>query len=243
MAKHAQSVLMKKQLTSREQEKAIAHAMEAYKAKLQKPEMEQKPLKTICQEAVEEWREKGISVTVSADTVQRRLMGGRSHTEFNAEKNVWLALEEETKVVEYCLALAKRGLPLNHKQLKFHVDSLLQARLGDKFPEGGVSKNWSTQFIQRHSANLGRYWSTSLDIARGRAVNPNMNAQWYKLLGDTLTEKKIEQDCIWAALMLWYSDHSNTTGHKREMSTSGQRGENLTRQISSPYIARPIKKH
>jgi hypothetical protein len=44
-------------------------------------------------------------------------------------------------------------------------------------------------------------------------------------------------------LMLWYPDHSNTTGHKREMSTSGQRGENLTRQISSPYIARPIKKH
>jgi hypothetical protein len=99
----------------------------------------------------------------------------------------------QTKVVEYCLALAKRGFPLNHKQLKFHVNSLLQAQLGDKFPEGGVGKNWSTQFIQRHSADLGHYWSTSLDTARGRAVNPNTNMQWYKLLGDTLTEKKIEQ--------------------------------------------------
>jgi hypothetical protein len=144
MAKHAQSVSMKKRLASHEREKAIAHAMEAYKAELQKPEKERKPLKTICCEAAEEWREKGISVTVSADTVRRRLTGGRSHTEFNAEKNAWLAPEEEMKVVEYCLALAKRGFPLNHKQLKFHVDSLLQARLGDKFLEGGVGKNWST---------------------------------------------------------------------------------------------------
>ena len=74
-------------------------------------------------------------MTVSADTVRRCLAGGRSHAEFNAEKNAWLALEEEKKVVEYCLALAKRGFPLNHKQLKFHVDSLLRARLGDNFPE------------------------------------------------------------------------------------------------------------
>ncbi|KAG1775879.1 hypothetical protein EV702DRAFT_972317, partial [Suillus placidus] len=121
-------------------EKAIAHAMEAYKAELQKPEMEWKPLKTIS----EEWQEKGISVTVSADTVRRRLTGGRSHPEFNAEKNAWLAPEEEMKVVEYCLALAKRGFLLNHKQLKFHVNSLLQAQLGDNFPEGGIGKNWST---------------------------------------------------------------------------------------------------
>ncbi|KAG1866780.1 hypothetical protein F4604DRAFT_1585463, partial [Suillus subluteus] len=101
----------------------------------------------ICQEAAEEWREKGISVTVSTDTVQRCLTGGRSHTEFNAEKNTWLAPEEEKKVVEYYLALAKRGFLLNHKQLKFHVNSLLQAWLGDNCPEGGVGKNWSTQFI------------------------------------------------------------------------------------------------
>ncbi|KIK35855.1 hypothetical protein CY34DRAFT_36751, partial [Suillus luteus UH-Slu-Lm8-n1] len=141
----------------------------------QKPEMEWKPLKTICREAAEEWREKGISVTVSADTVRRRLTGGRSHTKFNVKKNMWFAPEEVMKVVEYCLALAKRGFPLNHKQLKFHVDSLLQAWLGDKFPEGG-----------RHSVDLGHYWSTSLDTARGCAVNPNTNMQWYKLLGDTL---------------------------------------------------------
>jgi hypothetical protein len=125
--------------------------------------------------------------------------GRKSHTEFNAERNAWLTLEEETKVVKYCLALAKRGFLLNHKQLKFHVDSLLQAQLGDKFLEGGVSKNWSTQFIQQHSANLGHYWRTSLDTARGHAVNPNMNTQWYKMLGYTLLEKKIKQDCIWAA--------------------------------------------
>ncbi|KAG2361619.1 hypothetical protein BDR07DRAFT_1286767 [Suillus spraguei] len=134
---------MKKHLASQERERAIAHAMEVYTAQLQKPKMEQKPLKTICSEVAEEWKEKGQCVTVSADTVQRHLAGGRSHTGFNAEKNAWLIPEEEKKVVEYCLALAKRGFPLNHKQLKFHVGSLLHAWLGDNFPEKGVGKNWS----------------------------------------------------------------------------------------------------
>lgn len=73
--------------------------MEDYKAELQKPEMERKPLKTICQEAAEEWRGKGITVTVSADTVRRRLTGGRSYTKFNAEKNVWLAPDLQGSVI------------------------------------------------------------------------------------------------------------------------------------------------
>ncbi|KAG1877373.1 hypothetical protein F4604DRAFT_1680054 [Suillus subluteus] len=111
------------------------------------------------------------------------------HAQFNAETNAWLTMEEEEGVVGYCLALAKRGFPLNHKHLKFHVDALFD----------GVGKNWTDHFVGRHSAQLGHYWSSSLDTACGRAVNPNTNVEWYKLLEETLEEKNIEPDCIWAA--------------------------------------------
>lgn len=62
-----------------------------------------------------------------------------------------------------------------------------------------MGENWSDCFVGRHSAQLGQYWSSSLDTARSRTVNPNTNAEWYKLLKETLEEKNIEPDCIWAA--------------------------------------------
>ncbi|KIK75308.1 hypothetical protein PAXRUDRAFT_173211 [Paxillus rubicundulus Ve08.2h10] len=99
----------------------------------------------------------------------------------------------------FCLDLAARGFPLKHRSLKFHVDSVLQGRLGSGFPKTGVGKNWTDRFLERHSDNLGRYWSAPLDTARGRAVNENTNKAWFDLLGKTIDMNNIEEDCLWAA--------------------------------------------
>jgi hypothetical protein len=112
-----------------------------------------------------------------------------------------LGLYQKRRIVllSTVLRLQRGGFPLNHKHLKFHIDSLLQVWLGDSFPAKGVGKSWTDHFIEWHSAHLSCYWSSSLDTAHSHAVNPNTNAKWYNLLGNTIEEKGIEHDCIWAA--------------------------------------------
>ncbi|KAG0703207.1 hypothetical protein DFH29DRAFT_874609 [Suillus ampliporus] len=66
MAKHAQSISREKKLAREEQERAIAHAIQAYRIKLVKPDAEWKPLKTLCREVAEEWRENGKPVVQKA---------------------------------------------------------------------------------------------------------------------------------------------------------------------------------
>ncbi|KAG2053206.1 hypothetical protein BDR06DRAFT_886513, partial [Suillus hirtellus] len=51
------------------------------------------------------------------------------------------------------------GFPLSHKQLKEHVNKILHARLGGKFPETGVGKNWTDRFMEKHSNRLGTYYA------------------------------------------------------------------------------------
>lgn len=46
---------------------------------------------------------------------------------------------------------------------------------------------------------LGRFWTRSLDTARGHAVNPTTHDQWFTLLEGAMTSLGIEEDCIWAA--------------------------------------------
>ncbi|KAI6102391.1 hypothetical protein EDD16DRAFT_1494870, partial [Pisolithus croceorrhizus] len=99
----------------------------------------------ICQEVEMKWKGKNQYVKVDKETVRRRLQGGRSCHQFNMEKNSWLTEEEEKTVVKFCLDCAAWGFPLNHRSLKFHVDAILQSRLGDDFPESGVGKNWTDQ--------------------------------------------------------------------------------------------------
>ncbi|KAG0702098.1 hypothetical protein DFH29DRAFT_805429, partial [Suillus ampliporus] len=73
--------------------------------------------------------------------------------------------------------------PLNHKQLKFHVDSLLRARLGDNFPKGGVGKNWTDRSDHRcHDAlreayELEDYYKGTLYGMQSTAVLQEMYCQ------------------------------------------------------------------
>lgn len=52
----------------------------------------------------------------------------------------WLTDEESEVVINYIMECGNRGFPLSHRRLREHINEILQARLGDKFPLGGVGK-------------------------------------------------------------------------------------------------------
>lgn len=165
----------KKQLASQEKERAITDAINVYKNEQDKPKEERRSLWRIYTDVKDWFTKHKKHIVISHDTVSRRLKGGQSCHLFNMETKAWLKPEEEDMVILYCLDLASRAFPLNHKTLKIYVDTILRAQLRDDFPEGGVGINWTNHFIERHSSRLGRYWSSSHESARGRAVNETTN--------------------------------------------------------------------
>ncbi|KAF9227442.1 hypothetical protein BS17DRAFT_793916 [Gyrodon lividus] len=170
MVGHAKSQSRKHHIISTHQEGAIAAALLQYNQNKQKSKEERRCLRAICREVQEEWR---------------------------AQKKDKKIIEEN--IVAYLLDLAAWGFPLTHKTLKLHVDTLLRARLGEAFPETGVGHNWTDCFATRHADCIAQYWSSPLDTARGRAVNPHTHKAWCNLLKETLKREKIEEDCLWAA--------------------------------------------
>ena len=183
------------------QEEAVAEAIRIIHEEEEKPEGERQSRREVCQVVEAEWQQKAGcgEVTVSHDTVKRRLNGKQSRQQFNMEQNAWLTPEEEEQIVNFTLDCAAHGLPLDHKSLKHHVDAVLHAQLKKEFPHSGVGKNWTNCFLQRHHACLQQFWSSPLDSAHGRAVNEHTNKAWFNLLGNTMQTQKIEKDCIWAA--------------------------------------------
>ncbi|KAF8124241.1 hypothetical protein EV363DRAFT_1541287 [Boletus edulis] len=143
MVGRAKSILQKKQGISQAQEDALARAIQLYteeQAKLKN----NRSLWKICNEVQIEWQKPWKEVTVSLDTVRHQMEGGCSHGKANTDKSAWFIKEEEEEsIMKYCLELAARGFPFNHKKLKLHADCLLKARLGDAFSETGVGKNWT----------------------------------------------------------------------------------------------------
>lgn len=180
--------------------KLLVQAVSMYQAEQEKPKKERKGLRTVCQLVEKEYYSKSRKwVKLDHKTLSRLASGGQSMADFNFTTKAWLTREEEEVVVQHVLELAERGFPVTHRRLKEHVDELLRARLGSKFPMGGVGVNWTGRFVQRHSGRLGTYWSRGLDNARGRAVNETTHKAWFELLGDTLKKYNIEEDCIYGA--------------------------------------------
>ncbi|EIW54949.1 uncharacterized protein TRAVEDRAFT_82237, partial [Trametes versicolor FP-101664 SS1] len=108
----------------------------------------------ICQAISAECFEKTKKrIDLPKSTVIARANGRRSIRAFNAEKR-WLTDGEEEVVVEFTIDTALRGFPLSHQRLKEHVDSICKARLGNEFPTGGIGKEWTYRFVERHSDRL-----------------------------------------------------------------------------------------
>ena len=108
-------------------------------------------------------------------------------SKFNAAKS-WLTTEEMEVVIEYTIECRDQGFPLNHCHLWEHVNEILQARLGDKFPKGGVGQKWTNQFVEMHSHCLKTSWSSPLESKHGCAVNKHNLTAFYNLLDKLITE-------------------------------------------------------
>ncbi|KDR85856.1 hypothetical protein GALMADRAFT_234970, partial [Galerina marginata CBS 339.88] len=163
----------------------MARAVALYQAEQQKPSTEKKlGLRRICSIVEKEYyKETKKTVSLNHNTLRNLANGGKTLSEFNAEKS-WLLEEEAEEVIAYTIELAAQGFGLDHRRLKEHVDEICRARLGSKFPEGGVGQQWTYRFIEKHSDRLHVYTARPLDTLRGQAVNETTNAHWQDVVED-----------------------------------------------------------
>jgi hypothetical protein len=134
------------------------------------------------------YKQTKIIIRLSPTTLMRRVNGGRSIRDFNAEKR-WLTGEEEATAAAYEIEQVKGGFPPSLKRIKEHVDQICFARFGSgsnsKFPETGVGENWAERFIDI-CPDLQTYWAHALDHSRARAVNPVMKPIFFGLVESTI---------------------------------------------------------
>ncbi|KAF5344297.1 hypothetical protein D9758_012308 [Tetrapyrgos nigripes] len=143
---------------------------------------------------------------LSSSTLRRLVRGDTPKSLCNSSRS-WLLQSEEGIVIDYALELASRGFPLTHQRLKEIVDKICRARLGVKFPEEGVGRNWTSRFVEKHSRRLKMFWSSNLDTKRGRAVNPFTNKEYFELLKEVLEGRKdhefLASDIPWELELDW----------------------------------------
>lgn len=173
----------------------MIRAVALYEAEQSKGPREQKMgLRRVCKTIEDEYyTETKRKVVLDHMKLSRWAKGGKSKSQSNAEKG-WLLPAEVDKVIEYAVEMANRGFPLSHQRLREHVNEICRARMGARFPEGGVGKQWSHRFVEKYSEELSTYWSRPLDTSRGRAVNPSTNETWFKLLGETIKDNNIPEE-------------------------------------------------
>jgi len=183
MPRKALSATKKAQLAWEEQDRLMACAVLRYQEGQDKPAPGRKPgLRTICREMEKEYYiEKHRKITLNHNTLRNLVNGGRMRSKSNAEKG-WLRDKEAKEVVDYAVELGEWGHGLSHRRLKEHVDEILRARLGLKFPETGISSQWTSRFIEKHSDRLRLYVARPLDTARGQAVNEHANNQYFDIV-------------------------------------------------------------
>lgn len=185
MARKALSETRKAQLRREELDSAMARAMHRYQAEQARPGHEKKAgLRTICRQVEKEWYlEKHQKITLNHNTLRNLANGGRMRSESNADKS-WLKKEEATEVIKFAVEMGDWGWGFSHQRLKEHVDAIVRARMGSKFPENGVGHRWTGRFIEKHSDQLHMYVARPLSTDRGQAVNKNANTKYFDMVED-----------------------------------------------------------
>lgn len=201
MPGRAKSDTKKAQEQRKKKDELMQKALTIYMEELEKVKRGEKGRGAVpvCKEVMDRHRlETGESIVLVPQTLLNLVKGGKTLSQFNAEKS-WLLAEEVEVVISNALELTARGFPLSHKRMKEHVDEILRARLGNAFPAGGVGENWVYRFVEKNSDRLKTCWSSKLEQLRGRAVNPATNDLWHDIVEGSLEEHPdVDEDCIWA---------------------------------------------
>lgn len=104
-------------------------------------------------------------------------------SESNADKS-WLKKEEATEVIKFAVEVGEWGHGFSHCRLKEHVNAIVQARVGPKFPEAAVGQQWTYRFLKKHSDQLHLYVARPLSTERDQAVNENANTKYFDMVED-----------------------------------------------------------
>jgi hypothetical protein len=202
MTKHAESIHKKQQRGAKFEEEWTLRAAQIYQegqGSSSGPLLSlQGALERVKQECL---AQTGKIVSLNTSRIHRWVQGGKSRREA-ADDRSWLTPDETNIVIDFTIECGNRGFPLSHRRLKEHVDQILHARLGDKFPAEGVGKQWTQRFVSDHD-RLHMYWSRALDKSHARAVNPNTKAEYFDLLECVIEgaggEDVIPPELIWGA--------------------------------------------
>ncbi|EPT04070.1 hypothetical protein FOMPIDRAFT_1101986, partial [Fomitopsis schrenkii] len=123
----ALSKTKKKQITRELNEKWMTAAVQRYHAEQARPLTEDKTrkgLREIAKEVEGECFQKTKKqIHIAPLTLLRRVKGGQSIGEFNANKS-WLSAEETETIITYAVETAKRGFPLSHRPLREHAEEI-----------------------------------------------------------------------------------------------------------------------
>ncbi|TFK16904.1 hypothetical protein FA15DRAFT_551211, partial [Coprinopsis marcescibilis] len=93
------------------------------------------------------------NITLNHNTLRNLVNGGTTIQDFNDAK-CWLTKEERREVINTIIKFAAWGQPFSYARLKEHVDAICRARLGKKFPVGGVGPRWGQRFVEQNSEEL-----------------------------------------------------------------------------------------
>jgi len=108
-------------------------------------------------------------------TLQRLLKPStRSIDEFN-ETKLKIPKAQEEVLVQWCLELSSRNLPLDHGNLLEHATAILQtAKSGEK-----LSSRWVDHFLRRHQDRLGQQWTHPHERIRSASATPELISGYF----------------------------------------------------------------
>ena len=202
----AKTTIVLKRDASNAKEALLQCAMAAYQEALASNEV-----LSVCEAA---WH-----FNVPKTSLQECINGQRSILESNAER-YWLDDTESKVIVDELIHSAAQGFPDMKCHLHRRVNAVIQDKLGD--PSFHVGEIWVDRWLEKWGKSLSTYWSTSLDTVHARALNPEVTQDYFQKVQETISEYKIEPDCLWTM-----DESSFIFGHACKTRVIGQAGNQV----------------
>lgn len=204
MGRHAVSLTKKVRLDGAQRDALYARAVALYELEQSLPPphtpLGLRPVCALVEAQFHEETKNKYNLTLNHTTLGRLVNGGKTIHQSNAAKE-WLLPEEKEQFILALLELASWGHPCSYTQMRELVNPVLRARLGDKFPKGGVGKEWPYRFVEKED-RLHRYKAKGLDDVRSQAVNEVAHDHWCDVLEEVQLRgdegNPIAPECTWA---------------------------------------------
>jgi hypothetical protein len=112
---------------------------------------------------------------ISERTLRHLLKPGtRTIDEFN-ETKLKIPKAQEAVLVQWCLELSSRNLPLDNSNLLEYATAVLQTTQ----PGKKLSSKWVDRFLTRHQDRLGRQWTHPHERIRSASATPELISGYF----------------------------------------------------------------